>query len=150
MVPEETDAMVALASKAIEPPATSNTGLLKKSWALLVLFPTEAPLSSSMSTEEALVTVQFCASLRLFTVPNLAVQGNPGIKFEPINVTKLDGYAAVGEAETMVGSVSTDIVAVSGAPITETVNVPAGVVRCSANVALLLVETVQSCCAPPT
>ena len=143
MVPEETDAMVALASKAIEPPATSNTGLLKKSWALLC--PTEAPLSSSMSTEEALVTVQFCASLSLFTMPNLAVQGNPGIKFEPINVTKLDGYAAVGEAETMVGSISTDIVAVSGAPITETVNVPnAGVVGCSANVALLLVEKVQS------
>ena len=143
MVPEETDAMVALASKAIEPPATSNTGLLKKSWALLC--PTEAPLSSSMSTEEALVTVQFCASLRLFTVPNLAVQGNPGIKFEPINVTKLDGYAAVGEAETMVGSVSTDIVAVSGAPITETVNVPdAGFVGCSVNVVLFMVVKVQS------
>ena len=143
MVPEETDAMVALASKAIEPPATSNTGLLKKSWALLG--PTEAPLSSSMSTEEALVTVQFCASLRLFTLPNLAVQGNPGIKFEPINVTKLDGYAAVGEAETMVGSVSTDIVAVSGAPITETVNVPdAGFVGCSVNVVLFMVVKVQS------
>lgn len=143
MVPEETDAMVALASKAIEPPATSNTGLLKKSWALLC--PTEAPLSSSMSTEEALVTVQFCASLSLFTMPNLAVQGNPGIKFEPINVTKLDGYAAVGEAETMVGSISTDIVAVSGAPITETVNVPnVGFVGCSVNVALLLVEKVQT------
>ena len=146
MVPEETDAMVALASKAIEPPATSNTGLLKKSWALLC--PTEAPLSSSMSTEEALVTVQFCASLRLFTLPKtakLAVQGNPGIKFEPINVTKLDGYAAVGEAETMVGSVSTDIVAVSGAPITETVNVPdAGFVGCSVNVVLFMVVKVQS------
>ena len=143
MVPEETDAMVALASNAIEPPATSNTGLLKKSWALLC--PTEAPLSSSMSTEDALVTVQFCASLRLFTLPNLAVQGTPGIKFEPINVTKLDGYAAVGEAETMVGKVSTDIVAVSGAPITETVNVPnSGFVGCSVNVALLLVEKVQS------
>ena len=150
MVPEETDAMVALASTAIEPPATSNSGLLKESWALLC--PTEAPLSSSMSTAEELMTVQLRASLRLFTpVPTLAVQGNPGIKFEPINVTKLDAYAAVGEAETMVGSVSTDIVAVSGAPITETVNVPdAGFVGCSVNVALLLVETVQSCCAPPT